>query len=111
MAATLAGWHDLYVTVGAAAATLVGLPSVGLSLHVRVVVAHDRWPQPAARRRRAVARRLGPQHVGSVGDGRGELWGRRPLTGAPGKRMSNSPVEQAATRPPGQGPRVPAAAD
>src|SRR5437764_14200033 len=40
MAATLAGWHDLYVTVGAAAATLVGLLFVGLSLHIRVVVAH-----------------------------------------------------------------------
>ncbi len=40
MTATLAGWHDLYVTVGAAAATLVGLLFVGLSLHIRVVVAH-----------------------------------------------------------------------
>ena len=40
MAATLAGWHDLYVTVGAASATLVGLLFVGLSLHIRVVVAH-----------------------------------------------------------------------
>lgn len=40
MAATLAGWHDLYVTVGTAAATFVGLLFVGLSLHIRVVVAH-----------------------------------------------------------------------
>src|SRR5437762_13927998 len=40
MAATLAGWHALYVTVAAAAATLVGLLFVGLSLHIRVVVAH-----------------------------------------------------------------------
>ena len=40
MAATLASWHDLYVTVGATAATLVGLLFVGLSLHIRVVVAH-----------------------------------------------------------------------
>jgi len=40
MAAALAGWHDLYVTVGATAATLVGLLFVGLSLHIRVVVAH-----------------------------------------------------------------------
>jgi hypothetical protein len=40
MTATLASWHDLYVTVGAAAATLVGLLFVGLSLHIRVVVAH-----------------------------------------------------------------------
>jgi hypothetical protein len=40
MAIALAGWHDLYVTVGAAAATLVGLLFVGLSLHIRVVVAH-----------------------------------------------------------------------
>ena len=40
MAIELAGWHDLYVTVGAAAATLVGLLFVGLSLHIRVVVAH-----------------------------------------------------------------------
>jgi hypothetical protein len=40
MAAALQGWHDLYATVGAAAATLVGLLFVGLSLHIRVVVAH-----------------------------------------------------------------------
>ena len=40
MAATLAGWHEVYVTVGAAAGTLVGLLFVGLSLHIRVVVAH-----------------------------------------------------------------------
>jgi hypothetical protein len=40
MATALAGWHDLYVTVGAAAATLVGLLFVGLSLHIRIVVAH-----------------------------------------------------------------------
>ncbi|HEX6349343.1 MAG TPA: hypothetical protein VF160_08125 [Candidatus Dormibacteraeota bacterium] len=33
-------WHDFYVTAGAAAATLVGLLFVGLSLHIRVVVAH-----------------------------------------------------------------------
>ena len=34
------GWHDLYVTVGAAAATLAGLLFVGLSLHIRIVVGH-----------------------------------------------------------------------
>ena len=34
------GWHDFYVTAGAAAATLVGLLFVGLSLHIRVVTAH-----------------------------------------------------------------------
>ena len=33
-------WHDFYVTSGTAAATLVGLLFVGLSLHIRVVVAH-----------------------------------------------------------------------
>ena len=37
---TLQGWHDFYVTTGAAAATLVGLLFVGLSLHIRVVVSH-----------------------------------------------------------------------
>ena len=37
----LQGWHDFYVTVGAAAATLVGLLFVGLSLHIRMVVSHD----------------------------------------------------------------------
>jgi hypothetical protein len=37
---TLQSWHDFYVTAGAAAATLVGLLFVGLSLHIRVVVAH-----------------------------------------------------------------------
>ena len=31
-------WRDFYVTAGAAAATLVGLLFVGLSLHIRVVV-------------------------------------------------------------------------
>ena len=36
----LQSWHDFYVTVGAAAATLVGLLFVGLSLHIRMVVAH-----------------------------------------------------------------------
>jgi hypothetical protein len=34
------GWHDFYVTAGAAAATLAGLLFVGLSLHLRVVVTH-----------------------------------------------------------------------
>ena len=33
-------WRDFYVTAGAAAATLAGLLFVGLSLHIRVVVAH-----------------------------------------------------------------------
>jgi hypothetical protein len=37
---TLQSWRDFYVTAGAAAATLVGLLFVGLSLHIRVVVAH-----------------------------------------------------------------------
>jgi hypothetical protein len=36
----LQSWHDFYVTVGAAAATLVGLLFVGLSLHIRMVVSH-----------------------------------------------------------------------
>ena len=40
MGEELAGWHDLYVTVGAAAATLAGLLFVGLSLHIRIVVAY-----------------------------------------------------------------------
>jgi hypothetical protein len=31
-------WRDFYMTAGAAAATLVGLLFVGLSLHIRVVV-------------------------------------------------------------------------
>jgi hypothetical protein len=34
----LLGWRDFYVTAGAAAATLVGLLFVGLSLHIKVVV-------------------------------------------------------------------------
>src|SRR5438105_10222425 len=37
---TLQSWHDFYLTAGAAAATLVGLLFVGLSLHIRVVVSH-----------------------------------------------------------------------
>lgn len=34
----LLGWHDFYSITGAAAASLVGLLFVGLSLHLRVVV-------------------------------------------------------------------------
>jgi hypothetical protein len=37
---TVRNWHDFYVTAGAAAATLVGLLFVGLTLHIRVVVTH-----------------------------------------------------------------------
>src|SRR5438445_501619 len=33
------GWHDFYILAGTAAATLVGLLFVGLSLHLRIVVA------------------------------------------------------------------------
>ena len=35
----LHAWHDFYVLAGTAAATLVGLLFVGLSLHLRIVVA------------------------------------------------------------------------
>jgi hypothetical protein len=34
----LAGWHDFYILAGTAAATLVGLLFVGLSLHLQIVV-------------------------------------------------------------------------
>ena len=37
---TLQGWHDFYVTSGAASATLAGLLFVGLALHLRIVVTH-----------------------------------------------------------------------
>ena len=37
---TLLSWHDFYSIVGMAAASLVGLLFVGLSLHLRVVVTH-----------------------------------------------------------------------
>ncbi len=33
-------WHDFYMIVGTAAASLVGLLFVGLSLHLRIVVTH-----------------------------------------------------------------------
>src|SRR5437899_9748195 len=33
------GWHDFYILAGTASATLVGLLFVGLSLHLRIVVA------------------------------------------------------------------------
>lgn len=33
------GWHDFYIVAGTASATLVGLLFVGLSLHLRVVIA------------------------------------------------------------------------
>jgi hypothetical protein len=36
----LQSWRDFYVTAGAAAATLVGLLFVGLSIHIQAVVAH-----------------------------------------------------------------------
>lgn len=39
-AETVQSWHDFYLTAGAAAATLVGLLFVGLSLHISVVVSH-----------------------------------------------------------------------
>lgn len=37
-ATTLLGWHDFYAITGTAAASLVGLLFVGLSLHLRIVV-------------------------------------------------------------------------
>jgi hypothetical protein len=37
----LASWQPVYLTAGAAAATLVGLLFVGLSLHIRVVAAQS----------------------------------------------------------------------
>jgi hypothetical protein len=37
---TLQGWHDFYSLTGTAAASLVGLLFVGLSLHLRVVITH-----------------------------------------------------------------------
>jgi hypothetical protein len=33
------GWHDFYILAGTASATLVGLLFVGLSLHLRIVIA------------------------------------------------------------------------
>lgn len=36
---TVNGWHDFYIVAGTASATLVGLLFVGLSLHLRTVVA------------------------------------------------------------------------
>ena len=35
----VSGWHDFYVLAGTASATLVGLLFVGLSLHLRIVLA------------------------------------------------------------------------
>jgi hypothetical protein len=35
----VSGWHDFYILAGTASATLVGLLFVGLSLHLRVVIA------------------------------------------------------------------------
>jgi hypothetical protein len=40
--ADLAGWHDLYVMAGGAAAVLTGLIFVAVSLHLRPMVT-DRW--------------------------------------------------------------------
>jgi peptidoglycan biosynthesis protein MviN/MurJ (putative lipid II flippase) len=39
--AVIQGWHDFYIVAGTAAATLVGLLFVGLSLHLRVVLARS----------------------------------------------------------------------
>ena len=38
--AQLQAWHDVYLSVAAASATLAGLLFVGLSLHLRTVVSH-----------------------------------------------------------------------
>jgi hypothetical protein len=38
---TLLSWHDFYSITGMAAASLVGLLFVGLSLHLRIVVTHE----------------------------------------------------------------------
>jgi hypothetical protein len=38
--AEIGRWHDFYVTVGAASATLAGLLFVGLALHLSIVVSH-----------------------------------------------------------------------
>jgi len=38
---TLVAWHDFYVAAGTISATLVGLLFVGISLHVKVVAAHN----------------------------------------------------------------------
>ncbi len=35
----VSGWHDFYILAGTASATLVGLLFVGLSLHLRIVIA------------------------------------------------------------------------
>ena len=35
----VSGWHDFYILAGTSAATLVGLLFVGLSLHLRIVIA------------------------------------------------------------------------
>lgn len=37
----VSSWHDFYIVAGTASATLVGLLFVGLSLHLRVVVARS----------------------------------------------------------------------
>jgi hypothetical protein len=39
--AVIQGWHDFYIVAGTAAATLLGLLFVGLSLHLRVVLSRD----------------------------------------------------------------------
>jgi hypothetical protein len=39
--AVVAGWHDFYTIAGTAAATLVGLLFVGLSLHLRAVLSRS----------------------------------------------------------------------
>src|SRR5438270_5748683 len=39
--AVAAGWHDFYIVAGTAAATLVGLLFVGLSLHLRAVLSRS----------------------------------------------------------------------
>jgi hypothetical protein len=51
----LQGWHDFYLTAGAASATLAGLLFVGLSLHLRIVVTHPEV--------RSLARPLHPEQL------------------------------------------------
>ena len=48
--ATLASWHDFYLTIGAASASLIGLLFVALSLNLDAITEASSDPRPCCGR-------------------------------------------------------------
>ena len=58
--ATVGDLHDFFILAGTSAATLVGLLFVGLSLHLKIVIAASEVPGQVPRNRQV------PPHVGEA---------------------------------------------